>query len=154
MSLRKATLNPFVRWFAAVTLVAWIGAQVSCQTHCLFGGCHDESDDAGCGPTAAATSHHGDDDHAPQPGHHDSGPDTFCLTLKSALASDGASPLVTPHFALFSTLAPFTNASDATDVESVSPFFRQARLREWVFTPEVCLGPAFRSHAPPFSSLA
>jgi hypothetical protein len=26
---------------------------------------------------------------------------------------------------------------------------RQTKRREWVFTPEVCLGPAFRSHAPP-----
>ena len=32
--------------------------------------------------------------------------------------------------------------------------FRQAKPRDWVFTPEVSLGPAFRSHAPPFISLA
>lgn len=32
-----------------------------------------------------------------------------------------------------------------------SETLRRAKPRDWVFTPEVCLGPAFRSHAPPAS---
>jgi hypothetical protein len=154
MSFRKTTSNPFVRWFAAVTLLAWIGAQALCQTHCLFGACHDGSDDASCQATAATTSHHGDDDHVPQPGHQHSAGDASCLILKSALTGNSTSPLVTPQFSILYTLAPFTLVMDATTIEPLALFSRQTRLREWVFTPEVCLGPAFRSHAPPFPSFA
>ena len=30
--------------------------------------------------------------------------------------------------------------------------FRQAKPRDWIFTPELCLGPANRTHAPPASA--
>ena len=39
---------------------------------------------------------------------------------------------------------------DATATQPQAAFDRQAHSREWTFTPEVCLGPAFRSLAPPF----
>ena len=153
MSSRQTTLNPFVRWFATVTLVAWIGAQTLCQAQCLFGACHGESDDVSCHATAAATSHH-EDEHAPEPSHQDSSSDASCLTIKSALTSNGTLSLITPQFSLLYTLAPIALSLDAMAIEPVASLSRQARLREWVFTPEVCLGPAFRSNAPPFSSLA
>jgi hypothetical protein len=48
-------------------------------------------------------------------------------------------------------LAPVALALDATAGAAESRLSRQAWTpREWVFTPEVCLGPAFRSLAPPF----
>lgn len=33
-----------------------------------------------------------------------------------------------------------------------APLGRQLKSRIWEFTPELCLGPAFRSHAPPLST--
>ena len=46
-------------------------------------------------------------------------------------------------------LSPVVLALDATEVQPKASFSRQVRTRDWVFTPEVCLGPAFRSLAPP-----
>src|SRR5438445_11298110 len=152
MCSSRITLNPILRWFAAVTPLTWIGAQALCQAHCLFGACHDEQDDTSCNAVASEVPQPGDDDHGAQPYDHDA--DASCLTLKSALTSNGTAPLITPQFSLLYTLAPLALTLDATTVEPVAPLSRQARLRDWVFTPEVCLGPAFRSHAPPFSSLA
>ena len=47
-------------------------------------------------------------------------------------------------------LPSFVLALDAAEARPQAAFGRQAHLREWTFTPEVCLGPAFRSLAPPF----
>jgi hypothetical protein len=152
MRFRPIILNPLARWCAAVTLVAWMGSQALCQTHCLFDACNDEPDDADCHATAAAAPHHGDDDHGSQLCGHDHGADASCLTLKSALAGNGAATLVASQFPLPHTITPFILTPEAT-VELTASFSRQARLRAWVFRPEVCLGPAFRSHAPPVSSL-
>lgn len=145
------TLSPWFRWFAAVTLVTWIGTQALCQAHCLFDGCQGESDDADQHTTAAVA--HPDEGTAPQPSHQDHGEDASCLTLKSALTSNATASLVTPAFSFLYALAPFTLAMDVTATGPDASLSRQARPREWVFTPEVCLGPAFRSHAPPFPSL-
>jgi len=153
MRLRPIILSPLLRWCAAVTLVAWVGAQALCQAHCMSGGCNDESDDLACRTTAAAAPHHAEDDHGSQPCHHDQGADASCTTLKSVLVGNGASPIFTPQFLQLFTLPPFALTLDARCVEASAIFSRQARPSDWVFTPEVCLGPALRSHAPPFSSL-
>ena len=151
MRLRSITPSPLLRWFAAATLVLWIGANVLCQSHCLLGPCAD-SDDADHHALEMADSHHGDEQ-APQPGHQDGSEPAACQTLKSALLGSSPSQPLAPHFAVLYVLAPALLTFDATDIQTTPSFSRQARLREWVFTPEVCLGPAFRSHAPPFSSL-
>jgi hypothetical protein len=57
--------------------------------------------------------------------------------------------VVTPEFSLLYTLAPTALTLDATAIEPAVSFSRDARWRERVFTPEVYLGPAFRSLAPP-----
>ncbi len=152
MRLRPTNLSPLLRWFAAATLVLWIGAQALCQSHCLLGPCAD-SNEANHHASDIAESHHGDEQ-APQPGHPDDGEPAGCQTLKSALLGSGASPLIAPHFPFLYTLVPAVLALDSTEIKTTAFFSRQVRLNEWVFTPEVSLGPAFRSHAPPFSSLA
>jgi len=58
---------------------------------------------------------------------------------------------VKPEFQLLE-LPEFEPAVEATQTHLVAAFSRQARPRDWVFTPEVSLGPAHRSHAPPFLS--
>lgn len=148
MRLRQTTLRPLLRWFAAVTLLAWIGALALCQTHCLSDACRDEPGEASSHAQSSPDSHHDSD----APDHHDHA-DASCATLKSALCSDATSPLIIPELSSLYTLSPTMLALDATAIESTGAFSRQTDRRDWVFTPEVCLGPAFRSLAPPFSSL-
>ena len=152
MSSHATKLHPLLRWFAALTLIAWISAQGLCQTHCLSSACNDDSGEANCHVNNSSDSHHGDE-RAPKPNNEDRSTDASCMTLKAALSSSATAPFITPQFSLLYTLAPITLSLDATAIEPVASLSRQARLREWVFTPEVCLGPAFRSLAPPISSL-
>lgn len=68
------------------------------------------------------------------------------------LAGGDAPTLVAPQLHTLYLLAPMTIALDAAEVQLKARFSRQAWTRDWVFTPEVCLGPAFRSLAPPLLS--
>ncbi|HZM05501.1 MAG TPA: hypothetical protein VFC44_21075 [Candidatus Saccharimonadales bacterium] len=149
MRLRPKASGPLFRCFAAATLLTWIGAQALCQAHCLTEGCHDEGGDASCHSVKVASSHHGNEDHGSQPCDDDRCAGASCQILKSALIGHGTLPLVTPQLSLLHIVAPFMLMLDATEIEPVAFFSRQASPRKWVFTPEVCLGPALRSHAPP-----
>jgi len=149
MRLRPKILRPMLRSLAAVTLMAWVGAVVLCQVHCLFAASQDKANDTGCCAAAGAASHHGMASHGTLPSRHAHCPEASCLTLKTALAAHGISFLAVPQFSLLYTIAPFAMMSDTMATEPVASFSRHARPREWVFTPVVCLGPAFRSHAPP-----
>lgn len=150
MSLRPTKLHPLLRSFAALTLLAWIGAQVLCQSHCLLSACHNDSSEKSCRAENPSDAH--GNDHAPQPSHNDSSADSSCLTLKSALTSSGTTLLVIPQFLFLHAAAPATLALNATDIEPIANYTHNAGLRERVFTPEVYLGPAFRSHAPPLAA--
>lgn len=140
------TLRPLLRWIAVLTLLVWTGAQGLCQVHCLTSACHDEPGGAACVAENAADSHHGDQH---SPGHHDDSSDASCATLKTALSSTTTSPVVAPDFSLLYTTTPATLALDTTAVEPAASFSRQKDRPERLFKPGVCLGPAFRSHAPP-----
>lgn len=71
----------------------------------------------------------------------------MCLTLKNPLASDNAPTVPAPDSVILYLLTPFL--LEATIVESGSSFPDNTSHRERVRTPEVSLGPAFRSLAPP-----
>ena len=146
MSSRQTKLRPLLRWLAVLTLLVWTGAQALCQTHCSSSACHDESGAANGHAEKASAAHHGDEN---SPDHQDGSADASCDTLKSALSGNAASPLVTPEFSILYTLVPTALALDATAIEPSVSFLRQADRRDRVFTPEVFLGAAFRSLAPP-----
>lgn len=146
MSSRQTKLRPLLRWLAVLTLLVWTGAQALCQTHCSSSACSEESGEANCHADKPSDSHHGDEN---PPGHQDSSADASCDTLKSALSSHTASPLVTPEFSILYTLVPTALALDATAIEPSVSLLRQADRRDKVSTPEVFLGAAFRSLAPP-----
>jgi hypothetical protein len=146
MSSRQTKLRPLFRWFAAMTLFLWMGAQALCQAHCLPGACNDESDTSVGDEATTSHSHHGDEQN---PAHRDNSTDASCAALKSALSIHAPSPLIIPEFSVLYTLAPTALALDVTDIEPEALFSRHARMSDWVFTPLVCLGPAFRSQAPP-----
>jgi hypothetical protein len=144
----KKTMKPLLRPFAAAALFVWLVAQVLCTAHCNFGFGYGHSEKASCHGSAPAQAHHDDgNSHGPAPKGSSTG--AACLTLKSALYDTNASALVKPEFQLLDTLPEFEPAVEATQTHLVAALSRQARPRDWVFTPEVCLGPAFRSNAPP-----
>ena len=151
MRSRQTTFSPLLRTFAAGALLVWVAAQVLCIAHCNFGVCHGDSEEASCHGSPPTPAHHDDGD-APSPAHHESSASAACSTLKSALMGSSATALVRPDFHLLYTLAPIALALDATAVEPTASLIRQAKTRGRVFKPEVCLGPAFRSLAPPFLS--
>lgn len=149
MRLRQTTLRPLLRSLAALTLVVFVAAQAACFAHCNFCGGHGTDTTPSCHSAGATrASHH--EPHSPAPS--DPASSVACVTLKTLVAGGDAYSLVAPllppvDFVAFSSLVlnPPEAALEAT-------FCRQAKPRDWVFTPEVCLGPAFRSLAPPVVS--
>lgn len=148
MRSRQTTFSPLLRSFAAGALLVWVAAQVFCFAHCNFGVGHGGSEEASCHGSVPTQAHHDDGDSS-GPAHHDESSSAACSTLKSALVGSGSAALVQPDFHLLYTLAPVALMLDMTAAEPTSPSSRQAKARDWVFTPEVSLGPAFRSLAPP-----
>ena len=145
MRSRKIIFSPLLRSFAAGALLVWVVAQAFCFAHPDFGASMTMAEKSSAGHAATSKPMVGDSccpkPHAPSEG-------SICITLKSALVSSDATTLVQPDFQLLYTLDPLT--LDVTAVEPPPSFSRQAESRDWVFTPEVCLGSAFRSLAPPF----
>ena len=149
MQMRREALRPWFRATAAVTLLCWIAAASVCAAHCsgLFD--HGDAPRASCHGVAVAT--HGEDANHSDPTHHDSSSTTLCLALKTVLPSIDGSIHFHPDFSFVYLLAPLTLAFDTALNEPIHHHFRQAHLRGWVFTPEVSLGPAYRSLAPPLT---
>ena len=146
MRLRQTTLSPLLRSLAALALVVFVVAQAMCFVHCNFGGGHGDKAQPSChGSPQHANSHDGDDDSAPSA----PSPTAACSTLKTMLAGGDAPALTAFQAHTLYLLSPVVLDLDATATQPQAAFDRQAHSREWTFTPEVCLGPAFRSLAPP-----
>lgn len=148
MRSRQTTFSPLLRSFAAGALLVWVAAQVLCFAHCNFGVSHGGFQQASCHGSAPAKACH-DDGKSSGPAQQDSSASVVCSTLKSALVGSGVTALVPPDFHLLYTLAPLALALDVTAAEPTALLSRQPKTRDWVFTPELSLGPAFRSLAPP-----
>jgi hypothetical protein len=143
MKSSSAKLNPFLRFAAAGTLLIWLSAVAMCQAHCCGDNCGDDNH-AGAKVAlhnSAANSHGGDKNN-----HHD---DSACQTLKSALQSNHGIALVKPDFGLAFNLNFLSPVTSVESSQSETFIFRQPPDSNRVFTPEVCLGPAFHSLAPP-----
>jgi len=148
---RQTGSSPLFRTSAAVTLLVWLAAYAFCTGHCTLGIGHGDGELVSCHSTTLSASDHDDSDDPSSPTHHDdSSTTTSCLTLKNAVLGSASPPLVQPEFSLLYTLTPAVLAVETTSIEATAGFTRQSWRRDWVFTPEVCLGPAHRSHAPPF----
>ena len=148
MRYHQTNLRPLFRWLAGLTLLVWLGANVLCQTHCLLDSCDSETDDTVSGKLAVAESHSATE-HDSQPDHHDNQPNASCETLKSVFNQKSASLSVTPPFTFSYTLVSTMLALDATRIEPAATILRQPPDRKSALAPVVCLGPAFRSQAPP-----
>ena len=145
MGFRQTAWSPLLRSFAAVALVAFLAAQTLCFIHCNLGGARGEPALPSCHVAASPGACHDKGDSSPQ------GPTTTtCFTLQNLVTSGDAPTLVVPEFSVLCLPALPTPALDVSSTELVASFSRQANHGDWVFTPEVSLGPAFRSLAPPF----
>ena len=137
-------MGPWLRSLAMFALLVFVVAQTACFMHCNFGGGHGNSDaQPSCHDSATAKATHGKHD-APA-----SAPSATCSTLKTMLAGADAPTVIAPQFHTLYLVAPLSLALDATVALPEAAFFRQSWTGDWVFTPLVCLGPAFRSLAPP-----
>lgn len=152
MRLPSPHQTPLLRSFAAAALLVWVAAQVFCADLCTQATTAVSGQTSHCHAEAAASHHHDGDSQEP---NHDHRPCAAspCQTLKQALLT-GKAPLnfYPPSLPLY-TLAPF-----APTLNDIAPVVhaksRHAIPPDWVLTPEVCLGPAFRSLAPPALPLA
>ena len=142
-------MRPWLRFAAAATLGVWLAAVGLCTTSdTLAAGaeshakpaCTDSAPVPDCCHKSAPSSP------AKQPCSSDCAP---CKVLKTALLGTTDARVIPLLGIALCALVPFAPAFDAGFQPSTASVFRQAQHREWTFTPEVCLGPAFRSLAPP-----
>ena len=140
MSLRQTKLNPLLRWFAGATVLVWIVASGFCSVEHFFG--HAESDAAPASETA---------DHSHDSDKHDDSEHSCCDSLKATPQLGSSTVLNHPDFGKLLSPDFLLLAQVLTFVQPEAPISRQPPDRQWVFTPEVFLGPAFRSHAPPLA---
>ena len=142
MASRRTTLNPLLRSFAAVTLLCWLGALALCSTECC------EEDSAHHAGQKEIASSHADDHPTPDSENHSGNDDSVCASLKTLIPTAHNNVLPKPDFGF--CLLSFVSLPQALTVAGgEAPTSRQPPDREFVFTPLVCLGPAFRSLAPP-----
>ena len=123
-----------------MSLVFWLAALVFCSTECLDK--HSDSDQVA--QAAASADHHHSDN-----GHH-SHDESFCLALRSFAPASVTFELTKPDFgsAFALIFLPAPQLISVIDPEVL--ISRQPPDHEWLFMPEVYLGPALHSHAPPF----
>ncbi len=175
MTHRQPKLPLALRIIAAGCVVLWLAGVSACNLESLF--CcnshgnaavahadrehfHDAKDaltgtkhahDADGHHSRNAETHHSHDaeGHSDGSHKHDSKEGSCCSTLKAVVQT--AHPVVISkpvfHPILFLCLLSETHAPSLALSEN--SFHCQAKSPDWVFTPGVCLGPAFRSLAPP-----
>jgi hypothetical protein len=140
----KSTLA--LRLCAAVWLLAWIAASGFCALEPVFdqaeSGAHHHADQ-----TAAPSSE--DSNHSHDSDKNDGAEHSCCTSLTAAPQFASSAIFTKPDFGKSLPLSFLWLAQTLTFVQPEAPAMRQSPDRQWVFTPEVCLGPAFRSHAPP-----
>ncbi len=142
MASRRTTLTPLLRSLAMATLLCWLGAFVLCATECS-----DADSDHQAGQKEMAVSHSGDPS-MPDSDKHSGHDDSACNTLKTLVPTTGNLVLLKPDFG-FCTLSFASPPQTVTVAQFETPIFCQPPDSELVFMPEVSLGAAFYSLAPP-----
>ena len=138
MTSSRTKLSPLLRSLAAVMLLVWVAAVTACSTKCL---CADSEANHMEQASAHGQSHDSDKDC-----DHDN---SFCDSLHSLAPMSVSVVLDKPDFGLAFTLDFLTTTQLVAITPLETSVSRQPPSREWVFTPEVSLGAAFRSLAPP-----
>jgi len=151
---RQCKLKPVLRVFAALTVLVWIAATGFCSAETLLG-CAGSGSDHHIGQIA---DHQDEADHSSTDGSHShdsdqhkDGEHSCCSSLKTTAQPVGSDRLSRPDFAKTVSLDLLWLTQALTLDQPEVPFSRQPPDREFVLTPELRLGPAFRSHAPPLA---
>ena len=147
MRSRPNIFSPLLRSCAAGVLLLWVAAQALCFAHCNFGVAVTVTENAPAGHALAPKPVSENHSCCPKPGNTSGG--SVCATLKSALLEDDSSGTTQPNLAPLYTLALFSIVLETTATAPSATVFRPAEKHDQVCTPEVFLGPAFRSLAPP-----
>jgi hypothetical protein len=138
IGLRQHKLKPSLRICAAALIVVWLAAVGFCSTECLGEDSHAETAHMDKSATTNSPSHDSD--------RHD---DSLCVSLHSVCPATASSTFIKPDFGSAITLD-FISTRQIVAITPPTTFIsRQPPDRDWVFTPEVCFGAAFRSLAPP-----
>ena len=167
MISRQPKIHVGLRIVAAGCIVLWLQATSHCALERLFGGDHHPVE-AGASETLA----HHDSDHSPeadaaeharneascphdsgQPSSdshpHDGGDNCRCSTMIATAQIATSMVIVKPVLEPLNFLCPVLQTRGLTLTVPADTAERQAKRRDRVFTPEVCLDPAHRSLAPP-----
>ena len=130
------------------TAVAHAGQEDSCKSK--ISGTEDARE-ANALHSDTAGIHHSDDAEAHSHGSdkHDGKECSCCSNLKAVVQIAKPVVFAKPAFHPIPFLGVLLETRAASLALSEIPPNRQAKPRDWVFTPEVCLDPAHRSHAPP-----
>ncbi len=139
--------SPLLRTCAVGALLLWVAAQVLCFAHCNFGVPMTVTKNTPAAHALAPKPVSENHSCCPKPSNTSGG--SVCTTLKSALVEKDSSGTTQPNLAPLYTLALFSVFLETTATAPSASVFRRAEKHDWVFTPEVFLGPAFRSLAPP-----
>ena len=141
-------LNLSLRVLAAMTLVLWLAE----MTFCAWGetvSVGSESSAVACA-VADSCGGHCDTESPSSPSKPVCPPDSSaCQAVKSALLGGSEAKLNPPTPSVLYMLPLVALAFESQFDQPTASLFRHVRPRHWVFTPEVSLGPAFRSLAPP-----
>ncbi len=130
-----------LRICAAMALLVWLAAVTACTTGWFEKDCFSES---------AKTMQAGAKCDAPQDSDkHDCHDTPFCRSLHSLCQTTPRPVLTQPEFKLVLTLNFLSTSQLVALAQSETAISRQPPDCISTFKPEVCLGPAFRSLAPP-----
>jgi hypothetical protein len=149
---RQSKSSLALRLGAVVSLLVWVAASSFCLVESLIGADHHAAGAAQHGHDVAASAD--SDHHSHDSDKKDGDEHACCSTLTAAAPSAHQTVLPKPDFGKPLSFNLLWLSQALTFVHPEAPISRQPPDREWVFTPEVCLGPAFRSNAPPFCSLS
>lgn len=146
---RQSKLRPALRLYAALSVLVWLSAMSYCSLESFIG--HAEAEDHHAGQVANhAADAHQESGHSHDSDKNGNSQESCCDSLNATPQHGNSLVLLKPDLGKLPSLCFLSMATALTlDAPELTPP-RQAQHPVWIFTPEVCLGPAFRSLAPPF----
>ena len=138
-------ISPAMRVIASVVLVCWSAALVTCWHFCATRGCdRTAKSSAAMSCQAHCAKKAGDQSQTSESPCGNS----VCFTKQPLAAEKDFASGLQPSFSLAFIIGSLVVAFETPGPAEVV-IARRAPPRDWVFTPEVSLGPALRNLAPP-----
>lgn len=152
MISRQPKIHIGLRIVAAGCIVLWLQAASHCAIEQLFGDDHHHSAQAAeAGEYAhSGASHAQDSEQSSHDSHpHDDGDNCCCSTVIATAQIATPFIIIKPVLEPLDVLCTVLQTRDSMFAAPGEKAERQAKDRDRVFKPEVCLDPAHRSLAPP-----